>query len=602
MAGEQVGNPIREGDSSRQGVMPLSGDKTGGASSVRAIRQASSPWSEMSTQELDTHAMLLSKVPYSPQTAERMVACFKEFQRRSGCNEVQSEGIGHGMLRFGIMQGCGGEIAVSSLGDRWPGCMQLMHVCTEALGRLAVCHGAALVKCDTPWRLASVASEGSDLTTVVVLGNMSSGTRLWVPLQLGDCITGQVRLMPCGHSPDSAVGQLLPLQAGLGMKVHGNHSDEAVVLPSGEILVLVAFAYSNFPNVSPEARQRLLTQGFAFAGVENAGAPQGESSLQESSLQESSLQESSLQESSLQESSLQESLLRESILQESSLQEQSSCLQEPSGLQTSRLQEQSSLQPIAEGGGHPRLKMLRREGAVKEVKGPRADEGDAGSWTWDRDIISEAETHWYSRIPLPQIEPVDPSLYPFAEDDEMANGIEGRRLAALSAFRDQETAHSREIQAGNELLAESSGNNMVEISRSIAEMETSLEELAGCPGVGYELEGPQNRDLALRAMQVDEQEAVLQTRVIPITEVHADINSWRESLGAELDSLVTEHQAVSPLTEEEVRALECDSAIEVVRMPGKVVAAIKPPLKRGCIGRGIGRHQPWTVETSTQQA
>ena len=317
----------------------------------------------------------------------------------------------------------------------------------------------------------------------------------------------------------------------------------------------MAFAYSNFQNVSPEARQRLLTQGFAFAGVENAGAPQGESSLQES-------------------------LLRESSLQESSLQEQSSCLQESSGLQTSRLQEQSSLQPIAEGGGHPRLKMLTHEGAVKEVKGPRADEGDAGTWMWDRDTISEAETHWYSRIPLPQIEPVDPSLYPFAEDDEMANGIEGRRLAALSAFRDQETAHSREIQAGNELLAESSGNNMVEISRSIAEMETSLEELAGCPGVGYELEGPQNRDLALRAMQVDEQEAVLPTRVIPITEVHAGVNSWRESLGAELDSLVTEHQAVSPLTEEEVRALECDSAIEVVRMPGKVVAAIKPPLKR----------------------
>ena len=315
-----------------------------------------------------------------------------------------------------------------------------------------------------PRRLASVAPEGSDLTTVVVLGNMSPGTRLWVPVQLGDCITGQVKLMPCGHSPDSAVGQLLPLQAGLGMKVHGNHSDQAVVLPSGEILVLVAFAYSNFQNVSPEARQRLLTQGFAFAGVENAGAPQGESSLQESSLQE-----------------------------------QSSCLQEPSGLQTSCRQEQSSLQPIAEGGGHPKLKMLRHEGAVKEVKGPRADEGDVGTWMWDRDIISEAETHWYSRIPLPQIEPVDPSLYPFAEDDEMANGIEGRRLAALSAFRDQETAHSREIQAGNELLAESSGNNMVEISRSIAEMETSLEKLAGCPGVGYELEGPQNRDLALRS-------------------------------------------------------------------------------------------------------
>ena len=43
MAGEQVGNPIREGGSSRQGVIPLSGDKTGGASSVRAIGQVSSP-------------------------------------------------------------------------------------------------------------------------------------------------------------------------------------------------------------------------------------------------------------------------------------------------------------------------------------------------------------------------------------------------------------------------------------------------------------------------------------------------------------------------------------------------------------------------------
>ena len=62
-----------------------------------------------------------------------MVACFKEFQRRYRCNEVQPQGVGHGILRFGIMKGCGGEIAVSSLGDRWPGCMQLMHVCIEAL-------------------------------------------------------------------------------------------------------------------------------------------------------------------------------------------------------------------------------------------------------------------------------------------------------------------------------------------------------------------------------------------------------------------------------------------------------------------------------------
>ena len=60
----------------------------------------------------------------------------------------------------------------------------------------------------------------------------------------------------------------------------------------------------------------------------------------------------------------------------------------------------------------------------------------------------------------------------------------------------------------------------------------------------------------------------------------ADIKSWTPALEAELLSLTEVNEATGVITEDEVRALEADPELHVVRLPGKIVAVIKPPNKK----------------------
>ena len=193
---------------------------------------------------------------------------------------------------------------------------------------------------------------------------------------------------------------------------------------------------------------------------------------------------------------------------------------------------------------------------------------------------NESETQrWYSSIPLPTIEPIDPLLYPYDGEEDAEPELEHRRLALLAAVREQETAHAKELQAGDAGLAEMSGRSLAQLNKSVASLE---EQLSCCSGVqeAFETEGPQNRDLHLRKVEVTESESVLQTRIVPLSEVVANLSDWREALGAELDSLVSEHRACAVRTEQEVRQMESDPDLEIIRVPGKIVAAVKPPIRK----------------------
>ena len=120
---------------------------------------------------------------------------------------------------------------------------------------------------------------------------------------------------------------------------------------------------------------------------------------------------------------------------------------------------------------------------------------------------------------------------------------------------------------------------MAQMNNSIAFLEETLYNQMANPEV-FEFEGPQNSDLQLRKVEASEIETVLQTRIVPLSEVVASLHDWREALGAELDSLVSEHRACVVRTEEEVRRMESDSNLEIVRVPGKIVAAVKPPSRK----------------------
>ena len=85
----------------------------------------------------------------------------------------------------------------------------------------------------------------------------------------------------------------------------------------------------------------------------------------------------------------------------------------------------------------------------------------------------------------------------------------------------------------------------------------------------YEGEGPQNRDISLRAVEVGEKPDLLQAKVVPVAEVCANIDEWREAIGDEVQSVITKHQAGSFRSEDAVREMEADPALEVIRVPGK---------------------------------
>ena len=189
------------------------------------------------------------------------------------------------------------------------------------------------------------------------------------------------------------------------------------------------------------------------------------------------------------------------------------------------------------------------------------------------------EKRWFFGIPLPEVEPVDKKFLYDLEQDERGPSLDGLRLSVLSAIRDQETAIARELQTGDSELAQLTANNLVELNQMVSGLEETL-----CASVDnipemYEFQGPQNRDISLRAVSVEEGAELLQAKVIPVAEVCENIDTWREAIGEEVASVINKHKAGTFKTEDEVRAMEAKGEFQIVRVPGKLVAAIKPPRK-----------------------
>ena len=100
-------------------------------------------------------------------------------------------------------------------------------------------------------------------------------------------------------------------------------------------------------------------------------------------------------------------------------------------------------------------------------------------------------------MPLPSVEPVDPAILgdmPEVEGDEedVRVRLEGLRLAAIAALKDQETALAKDMQAGSQVLAEATANLIARGNAEIQVLEGDLEYLASCENYDPEIEGPQN--------------------------------------------------------------------------------------------------------------
>ena len=171
----------------------------------------------------------------------------------------------------------------------------------------------------------------------------------------------------------------------------------------------------------------------------------------------------------------------------------------------------------------------------------------------------------------------------------------------MAAIRDQETALARELQAGQKDLARSTAENLTEINKIVDGLEEVLCAVADNISEMYEEQGPQNRDVMLRAMTPEEGKELLQAKVIPVSEVCEHIEQWREAIGEEVASVLNKHKAGTFRSEVEVRALESEGKYQVIPVPGKLVAAIKPPrrFKARLVTCGNFLHREKTRKSST---
>ena len=162
--------------------------------------------------------------------------------------------------------------------------------------------------------------------------------------------------------------------------------------------------------------------------------------------------------------------------------------------------------------------------------------------------------------------------------------LDGIRLSMLSAIRDQETALARKLQHGDSVVAEATAVSLAGLYRSTARLEEAIETL-GQGDVLSSGEGPPSpRDIALRAAALAEPEDVLQMKIVPVAEVVANIQRWTPTLGAELESITTEHehQAGTVISSEQADRLESNPDLDIVKIPGKIVATIKPGRRQKC--------------------
>ncbi|CAE7264729.1 unnamed protein product [Symbiodinium microadriaticum] len=197
-------------------------------------------------------------------------------------------------------------------------------------------------------------------------------------------------------------------------------------------------------------------------------------------------------------------------------------------------------------------------------------------------VAEEAPGSWCEVSSLEALEPIEPSFtFPvegeeFGAEEQVQEHalkpeariiLEGRRLASISAMREQEQALVKELQSGHVELAQSTAELLEQMDNSVSCLESLLESLSGQAVSEWESEGLLRSDVHLRAL--DAEADVLQTKMVPIAEVAKDIDSWKPSLSDELASVTTVHKAGVIISEEEARLLESNPDVEVLRVPGK---------------------------------
>ena len=119
---------------------------------------------------------------------------------------------------------------------------------------------------------------------------------------------------------------------------------------------------------------------------------------------------------------------------------------------------------------------------------------------------------WYSGIPLPEVESLEPSSHAHVEAED-AESFHGVRLSLLAAAVTRRQPCPRSFMNGTQ-HSRLATRCLAEMNGSLMSLESSLVNEARNGFDEYECEGPKNRDIQLKAMTTEGKE-LLQTKMIP---------------------------------------------------------------------------------------
>ena len=190
-------------------------------------------------------------------------------------------------------------------------------------------------------------------------------------------------------------------------------------------------------------------------------------------------------------------------------------------------------------------------------------------------VVKDGETPRLTRCILEKVEDHPVEAHWIALERELLDGLTLRRR-----LREKTAVKKIQKQKGGQEEKEE------EITRRANRvLEEEMRKALGDPPELAEVSRPLLTSLrkALHQSGMEEEEEVLQTRIVSPKEVAANWEAWVEASGDEVNSLINEKEALKPLTRDEVKKLKEEAerdGVLVELIPSKLVFTKKPG-KRG---------------------
>ena len=220
--------------------------------------------------------------------------------------------------------------------------------------------------------------------------------------------------------------------------------------------------------------------------------------------------------------------------------------------------------------------LVPREAEVPKERGlrvgdPLLQSSDAES---DEEITGQGgERRWYDDLPGDPL-CLDDSAEDLVEMSELLEDLDIQRSSKVRVIREQEVCLKAEAEAGE---GEATKSWLRDAYRELGELEAQMSclnaEMLQSLGQSSVRMNPSLFSMK-EAGPLKPEAEVLHTHAVPLSEVYANIESWRPSLLDEFNSIVTTHQAMRPITRSEIKGLEKEGK-QIQYVPGKLVATVK---------------------------